>query len=100
MHPLSPEFSRNLQDFLRARVVNLDEPVALAAQVKRLSDFYHANPGVPTPWSEPYAANAYLSYFLPLNFVRFRAAVHELKRFLPMGSFDSVWDFGAGIGTA
>src|SRR5262245_13083238 len=77
---------------------NLD-PRQIAGHVKSLSDFYRENPGAPTPWLEDWAPAAYLSYFLPLNFVRLQSAFREVTRFLPWTDIDEVWDFGSGAGT-
>jgi hypothetical protein len=98
MLPLSPAFEHGLREFLAARQLNLDSP-ELARQVRELSDFYLQNPGAPTPWEKSFALPAYLAYFLPLNFVRLRAAWREVNRFLPESAVDEVWDFGAGLGT-
>jgi hypothetical protein len=99
MHSLTPDFDRLVLHALSERALNLEQPARLAAEVMRLSDFYLGHPGEPTPWSEPYAAAAYLAYFQPLNFVRLRAAWQEVKRFLRADSITQIWDFGSGIGT-
>lgn len=99
VHKLTPSFNELLQLALEKRDINFNEPRALANQVLELSNFYLQNPGAHTPWDKPFATNAYLSYFLPLNFVRLRAAFLEVKRFLPPETVSEIWDFGAGIGT-
>ncbi len=93
-HRLSPEFDRLLQAALGP---SLETSSATALKIKQLSDFYLEHPGLHTPWDKPYAADAYLSYFLPLNLVRLQAAFQEVKRFIP--SYSEIWDFGSGVGT-
>lgn len=99
VHKFNAAFNQLLQDALAHRGADFNEPRRLADDVLALSDFYLENPGARTPWDKPYAANAYLSYFLPLNFVRLRAVFQEVLRFLPDSSFAEIWDFGSGIGT-
>jgi ribosomal protein RSM22 (predicted rRNA methylase) len=72
---------------------------AIAKQVKQLSDFYLEHPGTSTPWNEPFTANAYLAYFLPLNTTRLAAVWREVERFLPVENWDEIWDIGAGLST-
>lgn len=100
IHNLSREIDPRIRAALAARAINLNDPRALAADVRKLSDFYLANPGRPTPWDEPFATPAYLSYFLPLNFARLQAVFTEVKRFLPPTSWTQVYDYGSGLGTA
>jgi hypothetical protein len=71
----------------------------LASCVQKLSDFYLAHPGKSTPWNEPWARPATLSYFMPLNSIRMMRAFKEVERFLPQESLSEVWDFGSGLGT-
>lgn len=71
----------------------------ISESILRLSDFYIHEPQSPTPWKETWAQIAYLSYFLPLNFLRARAVIDEG---LKIGFFDglkSLIDFGAGLGS-
>lgn len=75
------------------------DPERVARDVLELSSFYLQNPGRHTPWSQPYARNAYLSYFLPLNMARLRAAMREVLRFIPLDEISEIWDYGSGIGT-
>ena len=88
---LSPEFEVLVQSALETRDVTAD--------VLQLSGFYHSHPGRPTPWHEKFARPAYVSYFLPLNYARLRAAWHEVERFLPSQAVQAIWDFGSGLGT-
>jgi len=94
---LPPEFEQWLHALLLARGVDLDEPRALAAQVQQLSDFYITQTRRPTPWQESFAANAYLSYFLPLNTARLKAVWRQVTRFLPPDAWQEIWDIGAGL---
>lgn len=70
----------------------------LAADVVRLSDFYINQHGARTPWSEAYTWRAYCAYFLPLNVVRLKAALHEVQRFIGPNLISEIWDFGSGTG--
>ncbi len=79
---------------------SFDKPGAVASAVKKLSDFYIANPTAPTPWNEKWAQAAYLAYYLPLNYSRVRRAVTKASQ---IGFFDGLTtliDFGSGLGSA
>jgi hypothetical protein len=90
---LTPPFEALLRETLGAY-----DPRHLAAQILCLSDFYHANPGAPTPWSESFTMSAYTAYFLPLNYARLRSAWIEVER--AQLDVSEIWDFGSGLGTA
>ncbi|NJL25977.1 MAG: hypothetical protein HC902_12970 [Calothrix sp. SM1_5_4] len=92
----TPRFERMVLSALDDLGRKID--ASLARDVMALSDFYLAHPGVHTPWHEPFARPAYVSYFQPLNYARLRAVFNELKRFLPPETIREVWDFGSGIG--
>jgi ribosomal protein RSM22 (predicted rRNA methylase) len=72
----------------------------LAEAVKRLSDYFIANPAGSTPWNETWAQVAYLVYFLPLNHARVQAVVQQGVRQGFFEGLDIAVDFGAGFGTA
>lgn len=72
----------------------------IAESILRLSDYFIANPQRPTPWKENWAQLAYLSYFLPLNFLRNQAVVDEGQRLGFFDDLENAVDFGAGPGTA
>ncbi len=94
---LPPEFEVWLTRLLRERGVQLEEPRALAEQVRQLSTHFIQHPGEPTPWHEPFAANAYLAYFLPLNTARLLAVWQEVLRFIPDSEWSELWDIGSGL---
>jgi hypothetical protein len=73
-------------------------PRDLAADVKRLSDYYIERPGSQTPWRESFAADATLAYFTPLNYARLLSAFQEVERFLPQERITEIHDFGSGLG--
>ena len=79
---------------------HLEDSKKLAESVKKLSDFFIANPESPTPWKEAWAQIAYLVYFMPLNQARVQAVVVEARRRGFFEGLDHVTDFGAGFGTA
>lgn len=88
------------REVLKTRGLGLRDTKRLADSIKKLSDFFIANPDAPTPWSEDWAVEAYFAYYLPLNELRVRAIVQEG---LDVGFFNGltdVVDFGAGPATA
>jgi len=95
---LSPRF----EELLRAGLAHFaphDDARALAAHIKKLSDFYLIAPGSATPWDKDYALPATLAYFMPLNGVRLASGFREAERLIPAGEISEIWDFGAGLGT-
>jgi hypothetical protein len=80
--------------------VSFSDSRKLADSALRLSDFFIRSPGTATPWHESWARIAYMSYFLPLNYLRARAAIHEGEKRNFFAGLSSVIDFGAGPGTA
>ncbi|MBC7371396.1 MAG: hypothetical protein H7326_07520 [Bdellovibrionaceae bacterium] len=80
--------------------ISLMDSKKLAESVKKLSDYFIANPEGSTPWKEPWAQIAYLVYFMPLNHARVQAVVTEARGNGFFESLDHVVDFGAGFGTA
>jgi len=76
---------------------HLSRPAALAKVVQKLSDFYIQNPDASTPWHQPWAQAAYLSYFFPLNYMRMAAVFEELQRVKFFAGLDRFIDFGCGI---
>lgn len=79
--------------------LSLDDPDKLAQAVLQLSDFYNSNSGEKTPWQQNWCQIAYLSYYLPLNFLRAQAVFKEGQR---VGFFDevkTVIDYGSGLGS-
>ncbi len=90
---LSPRLEELFSEALQGR-----ELKDLAADVVRLSDFYLSQHGARTPWGDPYVWRAYCAYFLPLNVVRMRAALAEVRRFIGPTEISEIWDFGSGTG--
>jgi ribosomal protein RSM22 (predicted rRNA methylase) len=80
--------------------LSLQDSKKLAEAVKKLSDFFIANPDGATPWKETWAQIAYLVYFLPLNHARAQAVATEARRQGFFSGLSEVIDFGAGLGTA
>jgi hypothetical protein len=95
---LSPRFEEILRAGL-ARFAPGADARALAAYVKKLSDFYLIAPGAATPWDRDFALPATLAYFMPLNGARMAAVMRELARFVPEAAIGEIWDFGSGLGT-
>lgn len=72
----------------------------LADHILQLSDFYIENQDAETPWDKEYCYQAYLHYFLPLNFLRNDLVV---RRGLEVGFFSDLEtsvDWGSGPGTS
>jgi hypothetical protein len=68
----------------------------IAESIYRLSCYYRDYPMSVTPWHETWAQVAQLVYFLPLNYLRFSAAMDQLPRDFWKDE-DWVLDFGAGL---
>ena len=75
-------------------------PRQLAQDIIQLSDFYIQNPASITPWEKPWAQRALLTYYWPLNTLRFQAVMDELKRLKFLRGLTHAIDFGAGPATA
>lgn len=91
---------KNPSELLAKLGYSFEKPAALAEAIKRLSDFYIANPCGSTPWNEKWAQAAYLAYFLPLNFSRVRAAASKAAQANFFDGLESMIDFGSGPGSA
>ncbi|MBX2988707.1 MAG: hypothetical protein KF802_12500 [Bdellovibrionaceae bacterium] len=98
--PPSPEVLRVSEAVLALQGSKERDPRRLAAAVKRLSDFFIAEPEGATPWKEAWAVEAYFSYYLVLNEIRNRAVVLEGRKLGFFDGLDRAVDFGAGPGTA
>lgn len=95
------ELEQKIEAALKAHFnLTLNDSRKLAEAVKRLSDYFIANPEGSTPWNEPWAQIAYLCYFLPLNQVRVQAVVKEATARDFFTGLEEVLDFGSGPGTA
>lgn len=96
-----PELEQKIEAALKAQFnLTLQDSKKIADAVKRLSDYFIANPDGSTPWNEAWAQIAYLCYFLPLNQARVQAVVKEAAARNFFVGLDEVLDFGAGPGTA
>lgn len=80
--------------------LGLDDSKTLAKNVLLLSDYFIKNPELHTPWQEPFAQIAYLTYYLPLNTARLRAVIQEAAKRNFFDGLEQVVDFGAGLATA
>ncbi len=79
--------------------VDLKDVSRISESILRLSDFYIHEPQSPTPWKDNWAQIAYLSYFLPLNFLRARAVIDEGSKLGFFNGLRSLIDFGSGLGS-
>ncbi|HPI39513.1 MAG TPA: small ribosomal subunit Rsm22 family protein [Pseudobdellovibrionaceae bacterium] len=76
------------------------DPKNLAHNILKLSDFFIENPASETPWNEPWAQEAYLNYFHPLNLERITSVFQEATSLGFFKDLDHFIDFGAGLGAA
>lgn len=72
----------------------------IAESILKLSDFFIDSPAAATPWTENWAQLAYISYFLPLNFLRVLNVIQEAEQRNFFHGLTHMIDFGAGLGTA
>ena len=79
---------------------SLAKPAALAQQVKKVSDLYADRQALSTLWLHPGHQAAYLAYFLPLNYLRLTAVLHEGQSLGFFSNVSNTIDFGSGPGTA
>jgi small ribosomal subunit Rsm22 len=95
------ELEQKIESALKAHFgLSLQDSKKLADAVKKLSDFFIANPDGNTPWNESWAQIAYLCYFLPLNHARVQAVVKEAHARDFFSGLENILDFGSGPGTA
>jgi len=98
--PIFPDVLRAKQLTLLARVgVDPADSRAIAAAVKRLSDFYLKHPEKSTPWHEIWAQTAYLTYFMPLNWWRVAGVIRRGQQVNFFDGFEHYIDFGSGLGS-
>lgn len=83
---------------LKAIGYGLSKPQKLAKAILNASTDYQESLST-TPWKDPAAQAAYLSYFFPLNYLRTLKVIDEGKRWGFFEGVDSVLDFGCGPGT-
>lgn len=74
-------------------------PHSMAASIKRLSDIYHRGIGGPQIWDQSELEEAYISYYLPLNWLRLKAVIAEAQRLGFFTGISRIVDFGSGPGT-
>ncbi len=96
-YKLPDSLSQSIEACLQHFGYSLQKPQDLAKAVLKLSDFYIANPAGSTPWHQPWAKAAYLSYYFPLNYLRTAAVFEELKRVDFFRGLNRFIDFGCGI---
>lgn len=72
----------------------------IAQSVLRLSDYFISNPQGETPWREPWAQEAYMNYYLPLNVARLKRIIQQGNELRFFDGLSCMIDFGAGPGSA
>jgi ribosomal protein RSM22 (predicted rRNA methylase) len=93
------ELENNISRQLEKLGTDLGDIRRISDSILRLSDFYIARPSEATPWQETWAQIAYLSYFLPLNYLRARSVTQEGDRLGFFNNLESLIDFGSGLGS-
>lgn len=89
-----------ISEALKPLGLELSNSRKIADCILQLSDFFIQSGNYATPWKEKWAQIAYLTYFLPLNFLRVEAAIAEGERVGFFKDLDHAIDFGSGPGTA
>ena len=77
--------------------LNLKQPKDLAKAILKVSDAYQVHDSV-TDWKDNQTRAAYLSYFFPLNYIRFLRVIDQIKTSHFFSGIDQVIDFGCGPG--
>lgn len=99
-YQLPTQLSKSIEKALNEICQGKVQGAYISECIQKLSDFYIHNPQSPTPWSEKWAQIAYLSYYLPLNFLRIADVIQSGKQKNFFSQFTHLIDFGAGLGTA
>lgn len=95
---IPPKLEAAIEIGLREYSLSFADGKKIADAVLRMSDFYIANPSVPTPWKEKWCQIAQLGYYLPLNYLRSLRVTHEAQsRNFPLAG-QTLIDFGSGLG--
>lgn len=97
---LPSKYDDKIESELNSIGYSLERPRELAGAVKKLSDFYTANPEGRSPWGEPWMRAASMAYYFPLNYARNRAVAREAIRVGFFQGLDTLFDFGSGMGSA
>lgn len=100
MFSLDNEIQKFIEAALKKEGISLNDSTKLASAVKKLSDFYIHNPSAQTPWHESFARIAYISYFLPLNYLRIQRVATKCHERNFFNGIEHLVDFGAGLATA
>jgi ribosomal protein RSM22 (predicted rRNA methylase) len=101
IYRLPSELEQSLFTLLQAQgYTSRDKDLSmLAALVQKLSNRYTSGQPIGDIWSQPSLSLAYLSYFLPLNFLRMQNILAEANGLGFLQGIESVVDIGAGPGT-
>jgi hypothetical protein len=96
------ELPRNLEVQIEKNLVDhglrLSDSQKIAQSIQKMSDFYIQNPEGQTPWKEPWANIAQLTYYLPLNYLRAKAVVQEAIKQNFFDGLQTVTEIGSGLG--
>ncbi len=75
------------------------KPKALSQYIMRLSNIYQ-NEKKHTPWEDEGLKTAYLTYFLPLNYLRSQAVIDRIQKNNSLNAIGSFYEIGSGPGTS
>lgn len=95
---LSSNIESQIQTGLALNNLQTSQARELSAQALMLSDFYIENPKSQTPWDKPWAQNAYLTYFHPLNYLRAKRVFDHGDKLGFFNGLQHIVDFGSGLG--
>ncbi len=90
---------KGISDFLKTHDLSIGDSRELARCALKLSEHYISNPEAVTPWKETWAQIGYITYFLPLNYLRARHVFMEAQRFNYFADLKQLTDYGSGPGT-
>lgn len=100
----APDWTSWLNTTLRREIDSLDTTAAdiktLAASALRLSNHYVSNPLERSPWQEPWAIQALLAYYHPLNLSRASTVGRRGQARQFFSGFTDLVDIGCGSGAA
>lgn len=98
LYQLPTSLENWIQQTLKSLGFPLTKPQTLAQAVLEVSDNFQSTDSV-TPWRQPRHMAAYISYFLPLNYIRSLKVIDETCDWSFFEDVDRVIDFGCGPGT-
>ena len=87
-----------IEKYVKQLGFNLNEPKAIADAILQVSDRYQDKDST-TDWTKPARQVAYISYYLPLNYIRLLKVIDEAKSLGFFNPIQDLIDYGCGPGT-